>query len=430
MKPGRIAALLALVAIMTVPTAVFAQAGPADAYRAYWNSGLNPAAPEAARFRSEASLREIAAFLEEDPEDAREALELMAMLHGELHANADIADISVIEDGGDRVTLDVRFEGRAEALPPGLPSRATIQMVREGGDWKVDAEAFSGGSPFANRGPVEADAYACPAGVAVGDPGAPHVLAFTDADGARRIHFADAYVLREDRTLSLRLPSFGDSRISVDAPSGAEAPGSYPAALNGMRGEGGCPALPTGMVYDDDVRGTIEWTPGSRAGHINVDFVFADAGSGDPGFSGSVRDVLLIDASLGALDDGSRMVTMSGEEISPGRGRVLHHLDEGRLEVTLEYSSASGSGSTSFSVYDFSGQPGVHVGDARFSEVQVAVVREFEGGRLNMEVRGIPEAEFPGGELGTEVALGLGTLVARVVTDRVVVIPALPPIER
>jgi hypothetical protein len=427
--PARpLATLLALVAILTVPSAAFAQAGPADAYRAYWNSGLSPAAPEAARFRSEASLREIAAFLEEDPENARDALDFMAMLHGELYESADIAGISVVEETGDRATLEVHFEGRAGALPPGLPSRAAVQMVRENGGWKVDAERFTGGSPAVNAGPMEPEGDYCPAGTAVGDHGAPHMLAFPDPDGERRIHFGEAFVLRDGSSLSLRLPAVGESRISIDAPRGAEAPGSYPATLNGMRATGGCPALPEGLVYDDDARGTLEWMPGSRAGHVNVDFGFMDTGSGTPAFTGAVRDALLIDVSPGTLADDSRMVTMDGEEIRPDRGGALLYQEDGRLEVSVAYSTSSGGGSSSFTVPDFSGEAGVYVGDPFFDDVRVVVVRAFDGTRLDMEVRKVAVTDLPAGELTPDVAAGLGSLVARVVTDRVVVIPALQPL--
>jgi hypothetical protein len=69
------------------------------------------------------------------------------------------------------------------------------------------------------------------------------------------------------------------------------------------------------------------------------------------------------------------------------------------------------------------------LGRSWFDTREVTVVRVFQGERIELEVREVPEDALPEGALDADAALGLGTLKARVVTDRVVRIPALPPVE-
>ncbi len=135
-----------------------------------------------------------------------------------------------------------------------------------------------------------------------------------------------------------------------------------------------------------------------------------------------------MDVTPGPLLPGSFLLAFD-EEVTPDRGRVLHHEADGRLEISLEYSRGSGGGSSGFSVEDFAGAPGVYVGGVRFGAVQVAVVKEFGGGGMRMELREVPEEAFPGGSPDVTTALGMGILRARVVTDRVVAIPSLEALD-
>jgi hypothetical protein len=405
-----------------------AQDGPAEAYRAWWASELTPADPASERFRSQGSIRELAAFRAESPEMAAEALAFMAEMHREMLAAAIPGQIEVVFEDAEEVRLHVVLEGRDGPLPPGLPSEAAVRMVREPDGWKVDTETFmgtmmSGGSD--TSGGREAE---CPADATLGDPASPHRLVLHGGEADRTVHLAAAYLLRDGDALTLHLPSIGENQLHVEARTGAREPGLHAAVLGGTRWGGGCPALPDALVHEEAPAGELEWHPLGDTGSARVSFTFPEPGSGAPLLSATLDAVPLLDISPGPMGEGSAMVTFDGDEIVPDLGVVLLHEGEARLEIMLEYSHSSGGGSTTISVPEFRGEPGVYVGASWFDSREVTVVRVFEGSRIELEVREVEEDLLPAGELDADVALALGSLKARAVTDRMVVVPALPPV--
>ncbi len=429
LRPALTLLLLLLTALALHPGAAEAQGDPAAAYRAWWASGLTAADPGSERFRSRASLEELAAFRSEDPATAAEALAFMAEAHRELVEAATLGRIEVVEEENDVVVLHVVLEGRAGPLPRGLPSEASVRMVRETDGWKVDTESFRGSILSGGSGASGEGEESCPVDASLGNPASPHRLVLHGSDADRTVHPGAAYLLREGDALTLHLPLFQENLLSIEASSGSLEPGSHPAVLVGMRWAGGCPALAEALVHDDAPRGTLTWGPADDPASVRVSFSFADPGSGTSLLSGSLQDIPLLDVSPAPMGAGSTMVTIGGEEITPDRGRVLLYEGEARLEIMLEYSLPNGGGSTTISVPEFRGKPGVQLGRSWFDTREVTVVRVFQGERIELEVREVPEDALPEGALDADAALGLGTLKARVVTDRVVRIPALPPVE-
>jgi hypothetical protein len=420
--------LLALTTLSLLPGAMAAQEGPAEAYRAWWDSGLTPADPDSERFRSQASILELAAFRAEEPEMAAEAVAFMAEAHREMVEAATPGRIEVVQEEGDAVILHVYLEGRGGPLPQGLPSEASVRMVREADGWKVDTETFMGSIMSGGGDPSGGWSEACPADAALGDPASPHRLVLHGSDADRPVHLDAAYLLRDGDALTLHLPPFDENLLTVEARSGGEEPGTHAAVLAGMRWSGGCPALADALVHEDAPRGELAWQPAGDAGAARVTFVFPDPDSGAPLLSGNLDAVPLLDVTPGPMGAGSAMVTFDGEEIVPDRGSVRLHEGEGRLEIMLEYVRSNGGGSTTLSVPEFRGAPGVYMGASWFDTREVTVVRVFDGSRIELEVREVAEDALPEGDLAADVALGMGTLKARVVTDRLVVLPALPPV--
>lgn len=424
--------LLALPVISMAPAAAAAQVesadGPAGAYRAWWASGLTPADSDSERFRSQARIRELAAFRAEDPEMAAEALAFMVEMHRELVESASPGHIEVLFEDAEEAMLRVLLEGRDGPLPQGLPSEVSVRMVREADGWKVDTERFTGGMMGGGSDASGEWDEGCPADAALGDPGSPHRLVLHGGDADRMVHLGAAYLLRDGDALTLHLPSFDENLLTVSAGTGAQEPGTHAAVLGGIGWGGGCPGIPNALVQEETPRGELSWRLDGDAGFARVSFVFADPDSRAPLLSGEMNMVPLLDVSPVPMGEGSIMVAMGGEEIVPDRGSVLLHEGEGRLEITLSYTRANGGGSTTIRVPEFRGEPGVYVGASWFDSRQVTVVRVFESSRIELEVREIEEAALPVGDLAAGVALGMGTLKARVVTDRVVVVPHLSPV--
>lgn len=422
----RTASLLAagLAVALILPAHVLAQGGPEEAYRASWASGLTPADPGAERFRSRILLEEFRAFLEEEPEMAADMLDYMTALYRELQEAAEPGAIEVVEQAADRVVLEVEFRGKEGPLPEGLPRSATVEMLLEADGWRVGREAFSGSIGGGGDGGAYEDP--CPAGTVLGDTSAPHTLQVQKEGGVVQLHFHDALLLKKGDDLTLKLPVMGSSQMGVQVLRGAAAPGDHGASLEGMLASGGCPGFPGTLLYDEPPV-LFTWRAGSTPGTAEVDFDVAAPDGGMALVSGSLQAVPVVDVTPGPLLPGSFLLAFD-DEVNPDRGAVLHHPSEARLEISLEYSRGNGGGSSSFHVQEFTGAPGVYVGDVRFGAVQLAVVEEFGGGRIRMELREIPEEDFTGGEPDLATALGMGILRARVVTDRVVEIPALGPL--
>ncbi|CAN5693111.1 hypothetical protein BH23GEM11_BH23GEM11_19610 [soil metagenome] len=424
-----------LLAHASVPTHALAQAGPVETYRAWWASGLAPADPGSERFRSRASIRELAVFRAEAPEIAAEALAFMAEAHGELVRSAVPGLIEIVTDDGEEVTLRVGLEGRDGPLPSGLPSEATVVMVREADDWKIHRETFRGTlSPGGDSSLDVGWEEECPVDTEVVGPGAiapgsPSRIVVHGADADRLLHPGGAYLLRDDQAATLHLPPFGENHLRVEAGLGGSEAGTHRAVLAGMRWSGGCPALSEALVHDDAPAGQLEWEHLHGPGRARVSFVFPDPDTGAPLLSGILDDLPLLDMTPAPLLPGSMLVTRNGQEIVPDRGQVLLHEGEDRLAILLEYRLPNGGGSMALSVPGFRGGPGVHVGSPWFDTLDVTIVTRFDGRSLELEVREIPESALPKDGLDAETARSMGSLKARVVTDQVVVLPHLPPME-
>ena len=446
--------ILVFLAVATLaiaaPSPGIAQEGPVEVFRAYWASGLSPADPEVARFRSQASLKELAALLAGDPEMATDILDFMGAMHEDLQAAADLDTVEVVSDEGDRATLEVRLRGRDGPLRGDLPSRATVEMVREADGWKVHSEAYSGGNLFGSPADSAPAAEAkrggkanpatweerCPAGSTLGDPAAPHGLMLQGPGGEGRVHFSDARLLLNEGWLIVELPVFNEHRLSVRAFEAGHAPGSFDGSLSveGLMGFGGCPTLPARFIepyFPGQVapEGQVTWDSEPGSGRADVTFSFSDPETGQVDLSGALGGVAVIDISLGPLLEGSAMLIFE-DEVAPTRGSVLHEPDRRRLEIQLEYDVPSGGGVESIRLEAFSGEPGFIVEDRGFGRAEVTLVREFDGTRLELEVREVPENELGDADDLVERFSTLGKLVARVRTDRVATLPALRPVER
>jgi hypothetical protein len=173
--------------------------------------------------------------------------------------------------------------------------------------------------------------------------------------------------------------------------------------------------------------GRLEWQI-VDATSARFSFAFADPVSDALLLSGNLDVVPVLDVSPGPMGTGSVMVTMDDQEIVPDRGSVILHEGDARLEIALEYVLPNGSGSTTIVVPEFRGQPGVYPGASWFETREVTVVRVFDGSRIELEVREVGVDALPEGSLDADAVLGMGTLKARVVTDRLVVVPPLPPV--
>jgi hypothetical protein len=262
-------AAVALGAALALPVGIAAQAGPVEVFRAYWDSGLTPTDPGAERFRSQAMLREFRAFMEEEPEMAREALEFMTAMYRELQEAAALGSIEVVEQTPDRATLEVEFQGKQGPLPEGLPQRATVEMVREEDGWKVETEAFT--SSMGGGWDDEFEEATCPAGTVLGDPAAPHTLVLWQDGGTVQVHFSDALLLRDGRDLTLRLPAMGSSQLDVRVPGGATDPGDHAGSIGGSLAWGGCPGFPEGLFHGEG-EVLFTWEVGAAAATANVEF--------------------------------------------------------------------------------------------------------------------------------------------------------------
>lgn len=419
--------LLATHAGLLFPVATHAQ-GPADAYRAWWASGLTPADAASERFRSRASVAELAALRAENPEMAADVIAFMAEAHRELLAVAVPGRIELVHQEGDEAHLHVELEGRAGHLPAGVPSEAMVRMVLEDGGWKVDGESFMGGRMGGSGSGADDAARADVACVPdPGHPDAPHELVIHAADGEHVLRFDGGYLLRLGDGLALHLPPFSENVLTVAARSGAQ-PGSHRAELSGTLRGGGCPALPDALVHGSAHVGQLDWQPGDDAASAGVGFSFSDPGSGAPLLSGRLDRVPLLDATPGPMGPGSLMVTLDDEEVEPDVGSVVLQSGEARLEITLEFVRPNGSGSTTIAVPDFHGLPGVYPGTTWFDTREVTVVRVFDGTRVELEVREVAADALPEDGLSADAVMGMGSLKARVVTDRVVVVPPLTPV--
>ena len=442
--------MAATTVVVAAPSSGTAQEGPVEVFRAYWASGLSPADPEVARFRSQASLKELAALLAGDPEMAADILDFMAAMQGDLQASANLDTVKVVADEGDRATLEVRLRGRNGPLRGDLPSRGTVEMVREADGWKVHSEAYSGGGLFGSPADPPSEARAepsgkedpaaweetCPAGSTLGDPAAPHVLVLHGPEGEGRVHFSDARLLLNEGWLIVELPVFNEHRLSIRAWEAGHAPGSFEGSLTveGLMGFGGCPTLPARFIepyFQGQVapEGQVTWDlePGSDRAHVT--FSFPDPATGRVELSGALESVAVVDISLGPLLEGSAMLFFD-DEVAPTRGSVLHEPGRTRLEIQLEYDAPSGSGGESILLEAFSGEAGFVVEDRGFGRARVALVREFDGTRLELEVREVPENELGDTADLAERFSTLGELVARVRTDRVATLPTLRPVDR
>lgn len=442
--------LAAATVAVAAPSPGIAQEGPADVFRAYWASGLSPADPELARFRSRASLEGLAALLAGDPEMAADILDFMAAMHEDLQSSADIDTVEVVAEEDDRTTLEVRLKGRHGPLRGGLPSLATVEMVREADGWKVHSEAYSGGELFSSpadpASPSEAEPLewedtagweeTCPAESTLGDPAAPHILVLHGPEGEGRVHFSDARLLLNEGWLIVELPVFNEHRLSIRAAEAGHGPGSFEGSLTveGLMGFGGCPTLPARFIepyFRGQVapEGQVAWDSEPGSGRANVTFSIPDPATGRLDLSGALQDVPVADISPGPLLEGSAMLFF-GEEVAPTRGTVLHEPDRARLEISLDYDAPSGSGGQSILLEEFSGEPGYVVEDRGFGKTRVTLVREFDGTLLDLEVRNVPEDEMGDADDLAERFPTLGELVARVRTDRVATLPTLRPVER
>jgi len=423
------------------PTLATAQEGPEEIFRAYWTSGLTPADPEAERFRSRASLDELAGFLAEEPDMAQEVLEFMTFMHRALHSAADIETVEVVEDGPDRVTLDVRFRGRDGLLPGDLPDRASVEMVREPEGWKIHSEAYSGagrssagvggaerleGSP-AWVGETEWDDN-CGEGSVLGDPGAPHVLVLQGSRGEGRVHLPDAHLLLNEGALTLEISPFHGHELRISALENDRGPGRYEATLTleGVQDFGGCPAPPA-RLFGATLEGEVEWVSGPEPGRADATFAFRDPETGETLVSGALQGAPVIDVSPGPLLEGSAMLFFD-EEVAPTLGSVFHEPEHARLKLMLEYSAPSGGGSRSIWLEGFTGESGILLGDPLFGRVQVTLVREFDGSRLSLEVREVDEDQVGDVDTLAERFSSLGVLHARVRTDRVLRVTPLSPV--
>ena len=444
-----LALMAAMILVVAVASPGTAQEGPAEVFRTYWATGLSPADPEVERFRSRASLEELAALLDGDPEMAADILDFMAAMHEDLQSSADIDTVEVVSEEGDRATLEVRLRGRNGPLRRDLPSRATVEMVREADVWKVHTEAYSGGG-FLSSSPDSsspdphdasgaepaASEETCPAESTVGDPAAPHLLVLHGPDGEGRVHVSDARLLLNEGWLIVELPVFNEHRLSIRAWEAGHAPGSFEGSLTveGLMGFGGCPTLPARFIepyFPGQVapEGQVTWDSEPGSGRADVTFSFSDPAMGRVDLSGALQNVAVVDISLGPLLEGSTMLYF-GEEVAPTRGSVHHEPGRARLQIELEYDAPSGSGGEFILLEAFSGGIGLFVEDRGFSSTRVALVREFDGTRLDLEVREVPEDELGDADDLAERFPTLGEFVARVRTDRVATLPTLWPVER
>ena len=440
-------ALVAIAVAAVAPAAVHAQEGPAEVFRAFWESRLSPADPAAARFRSTASLRALDALRREDPANAAEMLEFMAEMHASLHDAAEIESIETTRDADDRATLMVRLRGREGTLATLLPSQATVAMVREGDGWKIHAEAYSRDrlratsaapdvEPVPEREDPSSSAPACPAPSALGAPTAPHVLVLGGTAGDGRVHFADARVRLNEGWLIVELPVFNDHRIRIRAFDAAGHPGRYEANLwlEGVMGFGGCPTLPS--RFFGEVRptnpapvGEVTWDSAPGSNRANVKFSFVDPTTGDVDLSGTLQGVPVVDVNAGPLLEGSRM-NAADSTVAPTRGSVVHEPGRESLMIELYYEKATESSSEIVQLARFTGRTGLIVKGRWSGTARVALVREFEGTRLDVEVREVPEDVLTDEEGLIARFSDIGKLVARVRSDRVATIPSLPDITR
>ena len=440
-------ALVAVAVASVSPVAVHAQDGPAEVFRAFWESRLSPADPAAVRFRSKASLSKLDALRREDPANAADMLEFMAEMHADLQAAAEIESIETTTDADDRATLVVRLQGRNGDLPTRLPSQATVSMVREADGWKIDSEAYSRGrmratsaAPEAESMPEREDASSsapsCPAPSTLGDPTAPHVLMLGGTAGEGRVHFADARVRLNEGWMIVELPPFNEHSITIRASGAAAQSGRYEADLSieGMMGFNGCPTLPSRFFAEDDLLqpapvGELIWEGAPGSNRANVKFSFADPASGAVDVSGTLQGVPVVDVNAGPLLEGSRM-NAAESTVAPTRGSVLHEPGRGSLMIELWYETANESSNEITQLDRFTGRTGLIVEGRWPGTARVALVREFEGTRIDVEVREVPEDALADEAALTARFSEIGKLVARVRSDRVATIPPLPDMTR
>lgn len=431
----RFATLAVLVGIALpalCPASARAQESHLEAYRAYWESGVNPGDPEASEHFSARSLAQLEELKAEDPGMIEDMLVFMADRTRALHEAAALGEIRVVEQDKESATLEVRFEGKTGPLSPDLPHRAIVKMALEEGRWKVVKESYQvGPGSSAERPPAgsAAEEISCPAGTVLGEPAAPNELRLHDASGERTVRFREALALREEDRLTVKLPSFGGNELVVETEHGGQGPGAYGATLGGWWGAGGCPAIPASVVASEGAGGELEWAPGKGSGSFRATFSLRDTDAGEPALSGTIERGTLVDISPAPVSGDSRMAKTDGELIVPDWASVRHHPAQELLEVHLGYSHDRGTGGSSVHVEGFRGESGVLVGEERFGKVQVTVIHEFDGRRIRMEAREVNPSDLPGGEITAEQALRLGTLAARVTMDRVVTIPELRPME-
>jgi len=199
-------------------------------------------------------------------------------------------------------------------------------------------------------------------------------------------------------------------------------------------GFGGCPTLPARFIepyFPGQVapEGQVTWESEPGSGRADVTFSFSDPAMGRVDLSGALQNVAVVDISPGPLLEGSAMLYF-GEEVAPTRGSVLHEPERASLEIQLEYDAPSGSGGESILLEAFSGEIGLFVEDRGFGRTRLALVREFDGTRLDLEVRDVPEDELGDAYDLAERFPTLGEVVARVRSDRVATLPTLWPVER
>lgn len=428
MPGSRLVFALTLIILALLPAAAVAQ-GPADVYRAWWTSGLTPADSGAERFRSQASLAKLAALRSEDPEYAAESIAFMTDMHRALVAAAVPGHIEIVNEDAEHAVLHVTLRSRDESLPGGMPSEITVRMVNEEDDWKVDTESFSGGT--VSGGSEESGEWdeACVIEGVLGDTASVGHVVVRGAEGDLTVALGAAYLLRDGNGLTLHLPPIGENLLTLEARTAASGPGIHRAVLGGTRFSGGCPALPDALVFEDAPTGELEWQLLDDPASARVSFDFPDPELGVLLLAGNLDVVPLIDISTEPMGPGSVMVTFDGEEIVPDAGRALFYQGEARLDIMMQYVRSNGGGSTSLSVPDFRGEPGVYPGPAWFDTREVTVVRVVDGNRIELEVREIATDEFPDGEVDASVLLEMGILKARVVTDRMVMVPPLVPTD-
>ena len=305
---------------------------------------------------------------------------------------------------------------------------ARVRMVLEEEQWRIDHASYDMLMRHGAGGFDENEALApLPTGAVLGNPDAPNVMTIQREDGIRSVRFDSVTLYWTAQGFELDLPLFGQNQWQlVQTFRGNRNRTEHRSRLVGSPSDAGLPGLfPENMVR--------------QPAQLNGNFVFTDGPprEGKETFTAQfdLEHPVLKDVRIRGEIAKGRMVELAPREnILVGHstfgGGAIHPVTDGiivydELRKTLSLTVVGPGGQPGgISFAAFSGEPGVYLEPMQRSTPEgqwlqrVAVVKQFDGEGVALELRTMLLAEVPEPPLTPENTGALGEAFAELSTKR------------